>query len=385
VRLNKRFFLWILLLVAIILIFFLIYELTTIQKDMTDFRVCYQGGRRILAVETLYRAADGHLLYKYSPVSALFFSIFALLPYEVAKVLWFYLELAFLFGIFSISLKILPIKNKRTASLVVFSLFVLAKFIGRELELGQVNTLIIFLLTGTFAFFFEEKDLTAGIFYGVSLFFKPYALILVPYFLIKKKFRLLAAGLGAFLLGLMLPAVIYGPKGNFLVLQEWVETLFSSTPGLLTAGDNASLYAFLFKHLYGEQRWLAEILIVLGVGLLGAAFIRMMNIGQKAKLERPEILEASFLFILIPLLSPLGWYYNYFYSALAVLVLINDLDKFRPVMKYLLIANFIIIGGSLREILGKSIFRYYTHHSLVVINYLAVLFFLYYARRRKYS
>jgi hypothetical protein len=326
VRLNKRFFLSVLLIVAGILIFYLVYELTTIKKDMSDFRVCYQGGLRITAVETLYRPSDGHLQYKYAPVSALFFSAFTLLPYEAAKILWYFLELAFLFGIFYFSLKILPVKNRRTASLVGFSLLVLAKFIGRELELGQVNTLIIFLMTGTLAFFLEEKNVAGGILYGLSLLFKPYALILAPYFLFKKKFRLLGAGFGAVLLGLMLPVFIYGPKGNFLVLQEWGETLFFTTPGLVTAGDNASLYAFLFKHLYGEQRWLAQILIVLGIGVLGIAFIKIINIGKAAGLERPEILETSFLFILIPLLSPLGWYYNYFYSALAVLVLINNLD-----------------------------------------------------------
>lgn len=383
-RFNKRFFLAALLVVAGILIFYLVYELTTIKKDMSDFRVCYQGGQRILAVETLYRSADGHLQYKYSPVSALFFSVFTLLPYEGAKVLWYYLELVFLFGIFYFSLKILPVKNGGTASLVGLSLLVLAKFIGRELELGQVNILIIFLLAGTLAFFFEDKNLAAGLLYGLSLLIKPYALILAPYFIFKKKFRLLASGFSALLLGLLIPLVIYGPRGNFLVLREWGETLSSSTPGLLTAGDNASLYAFLFKHLNGEQRWLAKILMVLGIGVLVAAFIKMIAIGKAARLERPEVLEASFLFILIPLLSPLGWYYNYLYSALAVLVLINTIDRFQPVLKYLLIADFVIIGGSLREILGKSIFRSYTHHSLVVINYLAVLFFLYYARRKKY-
>ncbi|GAI44037.1 unnamed protein product, partial [marine sediment metagenome] len=30
--------------------------------------------------------------------------------------------------------------------------------------------------------------------------------------------------------------------------------------------------------------------------------------------EEAEILEYSFLFVLIPLFSPLAWYYNYLYS-----------------------------------------------------------------------
>jgi hypothetical protein len=106
----------------------------------------------------------------------------------------------------------------------------------------------------------------------------------------------------------------------------------------------------------------------------------MMILGKRENLKKPEVLEYSFLFVLIPLFSPLAWYYNYLYSILTIVFLINYIDKFPKVLKYLLIANFIIIGGSLREVLGKDAFRFYTGYSLVVISYLIVLFHLFYLR-----
>src|SRR4030042_614194 len=60
-----------------------------IRKDMTDFGVCYQGGQRIVQGETLYREADGHLQFKYSPAAALFFAPLGLLPYDAAKAVWY--------------------------------------------------------------------------------------------------------------------------------------------------------------------------------------------------------------------------------------------------------------------------------------------------------
>jgi hypothetical protein len=49
-------------------------------------------------------------------------------------------------------------------------------------------------------------------------------------------------------------------------------------------------------------------------------------------------------------------------------------------MKYVLIANFVCIGASLREVLGKGGFRFYTQHSLVVISFLIILYYLFYSR-----
>ena len=363
---------------------YVLYDLTPIRNDMTDFQVCFQGGKRILAGETLYRPSDGHLQNKYSPFSAVLFSLFTVVPYETAKILWYYLEWIFLAGAFYLSLRLLPVRNKSAIFLIGFSLLILAKFIGREFELGQINTLIIFLLTFSLGRSLAGEEAKGGLAYGFSLFFKPYALIFLPYFLLKKKFKLVAVGVVTLLFGLWLPAAFYGFRGNLLVLKEWVSTLSSSTPALLTAGDNASLWALIFKHVNGGTGILDELLILLVFLLLAFAFLKMMKTGRAANLDKPEVLEASFLFILIPFLSPLGWYYNYLYAVPAIMLLLNSFDRFQPVWKSILIADFLIIGGSLREVLGKEIFRFYTHQSLVVINFLVLVFFLFYGRAKKY-
>jgi hypothetical protein len=368
-----------LLLILVFLFFSLIYQYF-VKKDMTDFGVCYKGGKRILKGEALYRVSDGHLQYKYSPVSAMFFSVFALLPFELAKFIWYLSELIFLFLSLIISYDILPSKQKKKGLVLILSFLVLLKFVGREIELGQVNIFIFFLLIMMLKALYKKNDIKGGLFLGFSLIFKPYGLVFLPYFILKKRFKLIASGLGTVIMGFILPVIFYGLKGNIDILKAWQKTLSQSTPGLLDHYDNASILAFFLKIVPDESRELAFILIICSVLLVAFSFLWMMILGKRETLKKPEVLEYSFLFVLIPLFSPLAWPYNYLYSILTIVFLINYIDKFPKVLRYVLIANFIIIGGSLREVLGKAGFRFYTGNSLVVISYLIVLFHLFYLR-----
>lgn len=372
-------------LIVLLLVFFLLIYVFWVRKDMSDFGVCYQGGKRILEGETLYRVSDGHLQYKYSPPSAVFFSLLALLPYEAAKFIWYLSELVFLYLILILSYKILPTRLKKRGTIIVFSLLILAKFYAREIELGQVNIHIILVLTLMLLAVLSHKDVLAGLWWGLTLFFKPYALVFLPYFLLKRRFMLVATGIVATILGLFSPVVFYGFKGNIAVLKEWFTSLSRSTSPLLATFDNASLHSFFLNILPDQKTEFALVFIICASLLISLSFLGMMFLGKREALEKPEVLEFAFLFILIPLLSPLGWYYNYLYSILAIILLLNYMEKFPAFLKYGLIINFIIIGVSLKEILGKDNFDFYTQNSLVVINYLIVLFYLFFTRFREYS
>jgi len=379
---KKEVALWTLGGILLISLFTLAY-LVHIQKDMSDFGVCYKNGQRIIRGETLYRLSDGHLQFKYAPVSALIYAPLALLPYETAKVIWYILEICLLFTVFWISYKLLPSRLKGPWFVLGLSFLALLKFIGREIELGQVNILIIFVLIMMLRTVVKKKDVPAGILWGISLFVKPYALIFLPYFILKKRFKLIATGLIVLIVGLALPVLTFGFKGNLLVLKEWAFTLSRSTPGQIAAGDTASLYAFLWKILPGHPDfWTMFLWLVIG-SAVGVVFLWMMGEGRKRDLNMPEILEAAFLMILIPFFSPLGWNYNYIYSVLAVVLILNYWPRFPLAWKYVLAVDLILIGATLQEVLGKTLFRFYTYNSLIVINFLIVLAALAYIRAKK--
>jgi hypothetical protein len=354
-----------------------------VAHDMSDFGVCYRNGQRILAGETLYRVSDGHMQFKYAPAAALFYSWLAVLPKPVSKVLWYYLELSLLGGCFWIGYRIVPRRAKGAWFVIGIGFAILAKMIGREIELGQVNIFLIFLLLAMSAAFLKRKDAATGALWAVSLLFKPYALVFLPYFILKKRWKTLIWGGGVLLAGLALPVIEFGVRGNFAVLKEWAVTLSRSTPGLMAVGDNASFYAFIWKLLPGDQPGAAKA-VWLAFGLATAvALLWMMRRGRTSGIPGAAALELSFLMVLIPFFSPLGWNYNYLYALPAVLLVLGRWPDIPGAWKWILGLNFLVIGGSMREILQTVPFRFYTHHSLIAIDFLILLAGLIALRVRK--
>jgi len=355
-----------------------------IRRDMTDFGVCYRAGGRVLSGETPYRETDGHLQFKYAPAAALFYAPFSALPRETAKVLWFLVMGACLAGVLRITSRWAAGRGESTRRPLFWTVAVMLKCLGREFELGQVNLLILLLMVLAVREGSAGRERTAGLFWGLSLLFKPYAVIFLPYLILKKKWTAAAAGAAVLGLGLLIPVLRYGFEGNGVVLGEWARSLGSSTPGLLQVGDNASLYAFVVK-TFGLT---STAQAIVGGGLcavvLGVLVLAMILQGKKEKIAGAEVAEASVLMMLIPMLSPLGWNYNYLYGLPAVLILLTAWPRFNRIERAVLIVNFILIGGTLREVLGEAVFRFYTGHALVVPGFLVIFGMLYIARRRRF-
>jgi hypothetical protein len=352
-----------------------------IEKDMSDFGVPYRNAGRILRGETLYRVEDGHLQYKYAPVSALFYAPLVFLPYPAAKIVWFFLEIAFLAGICTVGWTILPVKRKGPLFVLGFGLLAMLKLLGRELQLGQVNLLILLLLLLMTSAASRRKDAVAGALWAASIFIKPYALIFLPYFALKRRGKALLAGAAVLLAGLAAPIFFYGFRGNLNIHREWISRLSDSTPGLLAVGDNASLYAFLLKLFPGATEAALKIAWLAAGGIVAGLFLWMMR--RAKEVSGSEILEASFLLVLIPFFSPLGWYYNYLYALPALFVALNAWPLLSAPWKWALAVDLVLIGGTLREVLGKTLFRIYTSHSLIVLNFLVLLVVLAHVRRRR--
>jgi len=364
--------------IVIFLIFLLLF-LFKIKNEMTDFEVCYKAGKRILLNENLYRLSDGHEQFKYLPFSAYLFIPFTFFPLTIAKGIWYFIVLITYFLSLYFSYYLISEKRKKAWVLILLTFLILAKFFGRELQLGQVNCLIILLLLLILIKMLENKEFLSSFLWAFTLPIKPYALIFLPYFIIKKRFKIVLYGLLFFVIILFLPSIQYGIKGNFLLLYKWRENLSLTTPFLLGSYDNASIYAFLIKW-FGERKTLITFLLILIFSLLIFIMIYIIRLGNKRKIDSPEILESSILFIFIPLLSPLGWYYNYLYSIIGIMILINYFKTFPKTLRYFLIFNFFLIGGTLYEVIGKDLFRIYTQFAIVTINYLIIIAFLIYLR-----
>ncbi len=375
-----------LLLVLFAFIILLSLFLLKVKEHMIDFEVNYKAGKRLRSAESLYQIKDGHFMFKYLPSSALLYLPLSFLPLNAAKAFWYFVVVLCLCWLVYFSNKILPSEDRKSVHLLILPPLILAKFFLRELQLGQINALVTVILLFMIWFFVYEKnarssqeDIYAGLLWGVATSLKPYALIFLPYLLLKKKWKSLLTGLGFLFLVLLIPAVFYGFRGNMLLLKEWISSLSRSTQALLDSQDNISIIAFFMKWT-GNQN-LSLSLSVLVIGIL--AFLVLIVILKGRKINRASVLECSILLVLIPLISPLGWDYTLLMSVLGVTIIIHNFSRYSNFWRGILVFNFFIITFSLYDIMGRDMYATFMSWSVITINFLVLIGYLMYLRFRK--
>jgi hypothetical protein len=368
-----------LLVLAAIVLFSLVF-LIRMKDEMADFEVNYKAGQRIRSGETLYRTADGHWQFKYLPFSAFLYVPLTLLPLALAKAVWFGLIVAASVSIIVISSKLIDYKYDTFLSPVLVTVLVMGRYFFREIQLGQINALITFLLVALIWLLARSQTAAAaavgGALGGLATALKPYALVFFPYFALRKKWTALALGLAVLSLAIFAPALSYGWKGNLIVLGEWRSSLAASTPSLLSSQDNVSLIGFLMKRTHDQS----VSLVVYGIILAALGGLVLFLLHRGSRLSQSTVLDGFLLLALIPLISPLGWDYTFLCAAPAVMLICRHYDKYRPFWRGFLILNFLVISLSLYDLVGRGLYAAFMSSSIITLDFLALVGYLAYLR-----
>jgi alpha-1,2-mannosyltransferase len=367
------------LVLAAIVLLSLVF-LFRVKDEMADFEVNYKAGQRIRSSETLYRTADGHWQFKYLPFSALLYLPLTFLPLALAKACWFGLIVAASVSIIVISSKLIDYKYGTFFSPVLVTVLVMGRYFFREIQLGQINAMITFLLVVTIWLLAGSSRPSAGAasgaFVGLATALKPYAVVFFPYLAVRKKWPSLATGLAVFILAAFAPALFFGWQGNLAVLGEWKSSLAASTPSLLSTQDNVSLLAFLMKRTQDQSLSLTIYGIILAA--LGGLVLFLLHRGSR--ISRSGVLDGFLLLALIPLISPLGWDYTFLSAAPALMLICRHYDKYRPFWRGFLILNFLVISLSLYDLMGRKLYAAFMFSSFITLTFLALVGYLAYLR-----
>ncbi len=344
---------------------------------MQDFQVNRTAADRLAHGESLYRTADEHYQFKYSPFCALIYLPFSRLPLPVARVLWFLIIIFAAVFALDASARLAGWTRGKIPLAAFLPGLILLRYFLREIELGQINAVITALFLGLAgllekpveeARLARRRDFFAGFLWGLGAAMKPYGLIFAPYLLLKRRWTALASGAFFLAASLLLPGLFYGFSGNLIVHKEWVASLSRSTPPLLVSQDNVSLLGALSKWL-GPSGTAAA---VYGAVLSLLALAMLIVLWRGTRLSRPIPLEAGLLLLFIPLLSPLGWDYTFLSAVLAVSVLVHRFSSFGPAWRALLILDFALMGLSLYDVLGRSLYSRYMALSIPTLCFLII-------------
>jgi Glycosyltransferase family 87 len=372
---------------CILLILSLIYLLCELKNDrfyQRDFHVYYTAAQRIMHGENLYRPIeDGFYHYKYSPVAALFFIPFAVFPFGAAKVLyWFFLSSVICFGFYLSILMLDPGFRRRDDfrsmnNLVLLSALVVSVHFVRELELGQVNHLLLVVYLCALYLFWKKRQLLCAVMLSASFFLKPFSLIFLPWFFLRKKWKTIGYFLGSIILLGLIAVLLFGPRTVSSQYHGWIQELsieLSHKQDLL-AKENHTVFSIVARYTplrftpivttYAHYYQLSVLFII------GLLFLYILKKAPGPP-HRNFVLEGAFLINLIPLLSFTS--HNAFgFVELSVILMLYYFKQLPRWLKITAIAGMVLSGGNIYDIVGKKLWGVFNDASLVGIGGLVLL------------
>jgi hypothetical protein len=211
---------------------------------MSDFKVYYSAAQNLLSHKPIYSQAFGLSsgLYKYSPVALLAFVPFSVLPFFWAATLYFTLLAFFIFltikKIRSFAQSLDPQKTL-SSSFPYLILLIGGAHFYRELHLGNINTILLFLAMVSFELLQRGKKIPSGILLGIIVLFKPHFAIVLPVLLIFELATPFVISIGTIIIGATVPIFYFGFQGNLRMHKEWLLTMVGhNTPEELIKAPN---------------------------------------------------------------------------------------------------------------------------------------------------
>ena len=214
-----------------------------LKGGLIDFTVYYNYARIFLSGRSPYGPEyTAGIPFNYPPSSFLLFAPISFLPKQTAQLVFTATSLLF-FVIITNHLIKLFIKSKPTRLLLLILLMqnFPTKF---TLVTGQVNLIVLSVLTISFATDKNNKETLSGIFWGIASMLKLTPLSLGLYFIIRKRYKALIVGLSLFILGNAVILTV-SPQSIYY-FRHHLPVLLAST-GLTTTLYDQSIRAFLAR------------------------------------------------------------------------------------------------------------------------------------------
>ena len=205
----------------------LTFQLINERFWLHDLEVMYAAATALLENGQIYGTSVGldTGFYKYSPFTLFFFVPYALLPYKVACILHFLITLACAMLTFPLLERIIRrylFDNKKKYYLTLFIVLIaILIHLVRDLHLGNINMILVFLLTLSIQYLIENKYVKFGIIIAFIIITKPYFIVFVLPLLLHKKYKeILSIGaVGA--LSVVLSLILIGFSKGIDLYFDW--------------------------------------------------------------------------------------------------------------------------------------------------------------------
>jgi hypothetical protein len=253
-------------------------------RKMPDLDVYWTAAVRARSAEPLYRVEDQHYQFKYLPAFAVLAMPAGAVPLQTAKIIWYACSVALLASLVALSLPVLPERRRPGWVLVTLTVLAMAKFFAHEVVLGQVNGLFgVIAVLGILALR-HGREVPAGLLFALAIVVKPYAVIFLPWLAARRRAGSIVTASASMAGVVLLPAFVYGMRGNLELHRAWWKTVTESTAPNLTNADNVSIAAMFAKWLGAgtTASVLALVTCALILGLAAFVFVRRRLVSSRS-------------------------------------------------------------------------------------------------------
>lgn len=228
---------------------------------------------------------------------------------------------------------------------------------------GQINILILLLVTLHIYYEMQDKKLYSCITLSLAILFKIYPIVFLPYYLFQKKFKSFGYTIGALAIFIIISIIFFG-------YSPWVKFIeYNLTSDILSSivVHNISIRSYLSIFIYNDK----IALLIHKLFLISFSLVFFILFSKRTKSIHEKLFDYSFLVMLFNFLSP-HVYVHHFIFLLIPLALILFSDTF----KLLYPACRIIFIVTLSLIAGNNFYRqYFTLENFMFIQFVSLIVF----------
>jgi hypothetical protein len=371
-------------------------------RTQGDFNVYYRAGHRVLRGMAIYPADDSDR-FLYAPIFAIGFAPLAAIPRHLAQFLFFLINaLGLVEFVLGAGVLLFGRERRLPASLIVLPVLLSFRFIGNNIEHGQINIPTLALIVWAIIYAEESRNRFAGLMLATACLIKPFAVLAGLWLLVRGHFAALAWTVAAGAALLLAPILVFGPHGWIDQTEAYIRAVMSMTDRYQTMLTNQSAVAAIARlmSLGGVNAYGPSIPTVVGAGLeivLVAAvlwwdFVAREGGGLSGRLASrfASRLPLVALFCLMPSMAPISWKSYYASMVIAYMALVAAMwtdradDSRMPASVWTLFAISVVLNLAPGNYLNR-LALFYSAHFVSSILAIAALFSMWRIMRGSHS
>ncbi|MCW3127189.1 MAG: hypothetical protein JWO03_2847 [Bacteroidetes bacterium] len=385
---------------CIVCILVLTYLVSTSIKG-GDFVTFLEAADKMWHGKNIYDPPYINLRYSYSPFWAMVLVPFALLPDGLGAFIWLILSLILLWRtIYLLRTRFCVSMPDKGSNVILWFLILL--YISRYIELNfhhvQMTIFLLWMILESILLAENNKEMMAGILIGVGAIIKIMPIVMVPYFLYRRRF--IAALSSCITIGVcfFLPIFFVGKERFSELNQSWFSILRPDSPEFQVDAtwhfpqnlsallyrlfvDTGAPYSRNVVSLSYPQAELWIWIVIGGLVLMTIYFLNSMPF-QRSKSKLHQLYEVSYITLLIPLIFPHQMKYAFYFVFPAIcclcLVIVTNYQGQKRSIKYLstvclVFISFILCTATTDLIIGMKYSTISQHLKTITIGTLLLI------------